>query len=214
MIGFLIMSFNLILLYFTLKNYYRFHKLSTILILIVLLSMAFKNLALLFNSTENTSIILKAGTSTMVLFSFSILIAIIQAGTLSIKYMYLSSVRRYTWILSFFLMFSWFFINQKEIVTNSNFLNFILNNIFEFIIVSFVMVVGIFSYKEKKQLYLLLSGISYFFLLIIFYLFGLNLVTSFSICQLVFITFLLLNEKKTIEETIIPRNIITRNYLD
>ena len=198
MIGFVILIFNLILLFITLKGYYKFHKLSTILLLIVLLSMTFKNIALIFDYTDSSSIILKAGTSAMVLFSFSVLVAIIQAGTLSVKYMYLSSVRKITWIFSFFFMFTWFFVNQKDFITSSIIINYILNNIIEFSIIALVAVIGIFSYKDKKQWYLLVAGSGYFILLGLLYLFGVKSIVSFAICQLFFVAFLVLNEQKII----------------
>jgi len=198
MIGYFVLSINIILLYFTLKNYFKFHKLSTTLLIIVLLSMAFKNISLLFDYKDSNSIFLKAGTSTMVLFSFSILISIIQAGTLSVKYTYLSFVRKTTWILSFVFLFAWFFLNQKDIITESIVVNYLLNNIIEFIIIAFVFVIGLYSYKDKKQWYLLAGSIGYFGLLVIFYLLGVKSIVSFSICQLVFITFLTLNEQKSI----------------
>ena len=198
MIGFVILIVNIILLFITLKGYYKFHKLSTTLLLIVLLSMAFKNSSLIFGYTDSSSIILKAGTSAMVLFSFSILVAIIQAGTLSVKFMYLSIVRKLTWIFSFFFMFSWFFLNQQDFITNSIIINYILNNIIEFLIIALVVVIGVFSYKDKNQLYLLVAGSGYFILLILFYLIGIKSIVSFAICQLFFVTFLVLNEQKII----------------
>jgi len=198
MIGFVILIFNLILLFITLKGYYKFHKLSTTLLLIVLLSMAFKNIALVFEYTDSSSIILKAGTSAMVLFSFSVLVAIIQAGTLSVKYMYLSTVRKLTWFFSFIFMFTWFFVNQQDIITNSIILNYILNNIIEFSIIALVGVIGAFAYKDKKQWYLLVAGSGYFILLVLLYLVGIKSIVSFAICQLFFVTFLVLNEQKII----------------
>ncbi len=198
MIGFLILIFNLILLLLILKGYYKFHKLSTTLLLIVLLIMAFKNIAIVFEYTDRNSIILKAGTSTMVLFSFSVLVAIIQAGTLSVKYMYLSLVRKLTWIFSFVFMFAWFFVNQQDIITNSIVLNYILNSIIEFLIILLVGVIGIYSYKDKKQWYLLVASSGYFILLALLYFIGVNSIVSFAICQLFFVTFLVLNEQRVI----------------
>jgi len=198
MIGIIVIIINLLLLFVTLKSYYKFHKLSTTLLVIVLLSMAFKNTSLFFDYNDKSSIILKAGTSTMVLFSFAILVAIIQAGTLSVRYMYLSSIRKLTWVLSFIFMFLWFFINQQDIITNSVIINYILNNIIEFSIISLVFLIGIFSFKDKKQWYLLAAGSGYFILLGILYLFGVKSIISFSLCQLLFVTFLVLNEQQTI----------------
>ncbi len=192
--GYIIIILNIAFLFITLKGYYKFHKLSTTLLVIVLLSMAFKNTALIFGYTDSSSIILKAGTSTMILFSFSILVAIIQAGTLSVKYMYLSSVRKLTWVFSFVFMFTWFFVNQQDIITNSIVINYILNNIIEFLIVSLVGIIGLFSFKDKKQWYLLAASSGYFVLLILFYLIGIKSVISFAVCQLVFVSFLVLNE--------------------
>jgi hypothetical protein len=163
--------------------------------------MAFKNIALVFECTDSNSIILKAGTSAMVLFSFSILVAIIQAGTLSVKYMYLSKVRKITWFFSFVFMFSWFFINQQDIITDSLIANYVLNNIVEFLIISLVGIIGIFSFKDKGQWYLLVAGGGYFLLLGVFYLIGIKSIVSFAICQLFFVTFLVLNEQKTILST-------------
>lgn len=198
MIGFLIIAVNLFLLVFTLKYYYKYHKFSTTMLVIVLLSMIFKNLAIVFGYTQSSSIILKAGTSAMVLFSFSMLISVIQAGTLSVKYMYLSNVRILAWILSFVFMFIWFFVNQQDIITESLFVNYFLNNIIEFLIIAFVFLVGLYSYKDKQQWYLLAGSISYFVMLVLLYIVGVKSILSFSICQLIFITFIVLNEQKSV----------------
>lgn len=197
MIGFIVIIINIALIYLTLTYYYRYHKLSSTLLLIVLLGLTFKNTALIFNNLLSTAILLKAGSAAMVLFSFSILIVIIQTGTISIKYTYLPIVRKTTWALSIFFMFLWFFVNQLEILTNSLVLNYVLNNIIEFTIVTLVLIVGIYTYLHKKQWYLLAGSISYFLGLFLLYSINLKSIESFALVQTIFILFIVLNEKKT-----------------
>jgi hypothetical protein len=200
MLGAIIIILNLFLLFVTYNYYRRFHKLSTTLLLIVLLSLLFKNSALIISDTEKSSVIYKAGMATFILFSFSILIAIIQAGTLSVKYMYLTKVRKLAWGVSFILMLFWFFLNQIDIVTSSIFVNYLLNNIIELLIVSIVTLIGFYAWRNKNYRRLFYGGILYFVILIVLYYLEMKSIKSFAISQTVFVVFLVISEIESIKK--------------
>ncbi len=200
MLGFLIISVNIALLFVSYKYYVKYHKLSTTLLLIVMLSLLFKNTALIISDAEKSSVIFRAGMATFILFSFSILMSIIQAGTLSVKYMFLPKIRKISWGLSFLLMLIWFYINQIDIITSNLFLNYFLNNIIEFIIVIIVGLIGLYSGKNKNHWKLFYGSVFYFVSLILLYFIGLKAIKSFAISQTIFVTFLLLSEIESIKK--------------
>ena len=195
LLKYLIFISNLILLFFTIRYYNQYHKLSSTLLIIVLLSSLFQNLEFLVHSDETKLVLQQASKISKILFSFSFLIAIIQAGTLSIKYMYLQYVRRIAWFLSFLIMFLGFFMLQPNTLDTWYFelkVYFI-----EIITVTLVFIIGLFSFITKKQYTLLLGSLSFFLIPLIAY-FGFDLNVLFSISQISFLSFLLINEKKSI----------------
>lgn len=193
-----IFLFNITLLIIAVGYYNKYHKLSSTLLIIVLLSILFQNLEFIFTSKETAIIIQKASKISIILFSFSILISVIQAGTLSVKYMYLPIVRKTTWFLSFLMLFLGFLFHQYY--DSPDVYYQIKTNIIELITIGLILIVGIFSIINKKQ-YLLFIG-SLLYLLIIFI--GYNFIDKtilFSISQLSFVSFLLINERKSIERS-------------
>jgi len=193
-----IFFYNIILLFIAVGYYNKYHKLSSTLLIIVLLSILFQNLELVINSRETALIIQKASKISIILFSFSILISVIQAGTLSVKYMYLPIVRKTTWFLSFLMLFLGFFLHQYY--SSPNAYNDIKTNAIELITISLILIVGIFSLINKNQYLLFLGSISYFLILIIGYFF-IDKTILFPLSQLSFVTFLLINERKSIERS-------------
>jgi len=193
-----IFLFNINLLFIAVSYYNKYHKLSSTLLIIVLLSILFQNLEFVIPSEETSLIIQKASRISIILFSFSILISVIQAGTLSVKYMYLPIVRKTTWFLSFLMLFLGFFLHQ--FFNSPDVYNDIKTNIIELITIALILVVGIFSFINKRQ-YLLLSGaLSYFVILIIGFYF-IDKTILFSLSQLSFVSFLLINERESIKRS-------------
>jgi len=199
-IAVLIILINVFLLLVTYRYYKKYHKLSTTLLIIVLLSLLFKNSALIISDAEKSSVIYKAGMATFILFSFSILMAIIQAGTMSVKKMYLPKVRKIAWGVSFVLLMIWFFINQIDIITPNLFANYILNNIIEMLVVVLVGLIGFMSGKDKNHWKLFYGSVSYFGLLILLYFFGVKAIESFAISQTSFVIFLVISEIESIKK--------------
>ena len=151
-----------------------------------------------FSSKETAIIIQKASKISIILFSFSILIAVIQAGTLSVKYMYLPIVRKTTWFLSFLMLFLGFFSHQYYSSLDVN--NNIETNIIEFITIVLILIVGIFSIINKKQYLLFIGSLTYLLFITVGYNF-IDKTILFSISQLSFVTLLLINERKSIEKS-------------
>ncbi len=193
-----IFIYSIILLFIAIGYYNKYHKLSSTLLIIVLLSILFQNLEFILNSKETALIVQKASNISIILFSFSILISIIQAGTLSVKYMYLPIVRKTTWLLSFLMLFLGFFLHQYY--KSPETYNSIKTNIIELITIALILIVGIFSFINKKQ-YLLLSGTLSYFAIIIAGYFFIDKTILFSLSQLSFVTFLLINERKSIDRS-------------
>jgi hypothetical protein len=158
----------------------------------------FQNLEYVLSTDETIKIIRLASSISKILFSFSLIIAVIQAGALSVNYMYLQLVRKTTWFISFLLMFFGFFLLQ----TTATEVEILKYNIFfvDITIVFIILIIGIFSFITKKQYTLLLGCISYFIIPLIGYKF-IDLHILFSISQIVFISFLLVNEKKSINQS-------------
>ena len=190
--------YNIILLFIAVGYYNTYHKLSSTLLIIVLLSILFQNLELVLNSKETILVVQKASKISIILFSFSILISVIQAGTLSVKYMYLPIVRKTTWFLSFSMLFLGFFLHQYY--NNPGVYNEIKTNIIEIITIGLILIVGIFSIKNKKQYLLFFGAISYLLIVAVGYYY-IDKTILFSIAQISFVTFLLVNERKSIERS-------------
>jgi len=190
--------YNIILLIIAVGYYNKYHKLSSTLLIIVLLSILFQNLEFVIISKETALIIQKASRISIILFSFSILISVIQAGTLSVKYMYLPIVRKTTWFLSFLMLFLGFFLHQYY--NSPEVYNDVKTNIIEISTIILIFIVGVFSFINKKQYLLLIGASSYLIILIIGYFF-IDKTILFSLSQISFVTFLLINERESIKRS-------------
>ncbi len=198
MIGLGIIIINILLLLYILRFYFKYHKLSSTLLTIVLLSLIFKNSALFLEKYSSNIDVINAGIAIFILFSFSIIVATIQTGSLAVKYMYYPATRKTIWILSIVFVFLWFILNQYDFSFESRKINFFLNHIIEFTIVFIVLFIGLLAYKFKKQSLLLIASIGYFAILIILTMFGINSKENLAISQTFFVFFLVLNEKISI----------------
>ena len=193
-----IFFFNIVLLVIAIGYYNKYHKLSSTLIIIVLLSILFQNLEFILHSQETILIVRKASRISIILFSFTLLISIIQAGTLSVKYMYKPLVRQSAWFLSFALLFAGFYYiqtNEHPLAANTIQIHYV-----EMLIMLFILIIGVLSIINKKQYLLFLGAITYFLFALIGIL-GPNKILFFSIAQLSYMSFLLINEKKSINRS-------------
>lgn len=193
-----IFFFNIALLVIAIGYYNKYHKLSSTLLIIVLLSLLFQNLEFILHTQETLLIVRKASRISIILYSFTLLVSIIQAGTLSVKYMYKPLIRRSAWFLSFALLilgFLYIQMNKHPLDANTIEVHYV-----EMLIMIFILIIGILSIINKKQ-YLLFLGATSYFLFALLGVFSENKILFFSIAQLSYMTFLLINEKKSINRS-------------